>query len=167
MPTKPTAQGTPVPPNTTHSTATEAVKRPCSLGRRVMAMLYDGLLLIGLWMIAAVAVVVPTNQGVSPQSTWFQLYLLLVAWIYFAISWKKGCTLGMKAWHIRIETTPDASQEMTWLRTLIRFLVAVASLGSLGLGFLWSVFHPQKATWHDLASNTRLVVIPKSSSPKS
>ncbi len=150
-------------PDAPHSTATATDTRPCRLGRRLMAMLYDGMLLIGLWMIAAVAVVVPTNQGVGPETIWFQLYLLVVAWLYFAVSWRKGCTLGMKAWHIRIETTSD-ELPMSWPRTAIRFVVAVASLGSLGLGFLWSVFHPQKATWHDLASNTRLVVIPKSAS---
>ncbi|HEY7907135.1 MAG TPA: RDD family protein [Wenzhouxiangella sp.] len=164
MPATPSPEANREPPSTPHSTATTAVKRPCSLGRRLMAMLYDGLLLIGIWMIAAVAVVVPTNQGVTPQATWFQLYLLVVAWLYFAISWKKGCTLGMKAWHIRIETTLSETTSIGWLRTMVRFMVAVASLGSLGLGFLWSLFHPKKATWHDLASNTRLVVLPKSAS---
>lgn len=124
-----------------------------------MAMLYDGLLLVGIWMIAAVAVVVPSNQGIAPHTTWFQVYLLLVTWLYFAVSWRAGCTLGMKAWHLRIESF---SGQMGWVTTMVRFVVALASLGSLGLGFVWSLFHPEKATWHDLASNTRLVLIPKS-----
>lgn len=126
-------------------------------------MLYDGLLLIGIWMIAAVAIVVPTNQGVSPHTAWFQVYLLIVTWLYFAVSWMKGCTLGMKAWRLRIEST-STRQDIGWLTTMIRFVVAVASLGSFGLGFWWSLFHPQRATWHDLASKTRLVVVPKSTS---
>ncbi len=129
-----------------------------------MAMLYDGFLLVGIWMIAAVAVVVPTNAGVNPQTLWFQLYLLTIAWLYFGVSWRKGCTLGMKAWHIRIQSAQGTMGAMTWPNTLIRFIVAWASLGSFGLGFVWSLFHPKKATWHDLATNTYLVVIPKSSS---
>ncbi len=141
----------------------EPTHPPCRLHRRLLAMLYDGLLLVGIWMIAAVAVVVPTNQGVGPQTTWFQLYLLAVTWLYFAVSWKKGCTLGMKAWHLRIESTAH-ERAIGWPTTVIRFVVAVASLGSFGLGFWWSLFHPKKATWHDLASKTRLVVVPKSAS---
>lgn len=126
-----------------------------------MAMLYDGFLLVGLWMIATAIVVIPTNQGVNPETVWFQIYLLAVSWFYFALSWRRGCTLGMKAWHIRIYREDGL---IGWGRTLIRFVVAVASLGALGLGFLWSVFHPKKATWHDLATNTYLVVVPKSTS---
>jgi len=130
-------------------------------------MLYDGFLLVGIWMIAAVAVVVPTNHGVDPQTTWFQVYLAAITWLYFAVSWRKGCTLGMKAWHIRIQSGSGDRQSIGsigWGATLIRFVVALASLGSLGLGYFWSLFRKDKAAWHDLASNTFLVVIPKSAS---
>jgi uncharacterized RDD family membrane protein YckC len=128
-----------------------------------MAMLYDGFLLVGLWMIATALVVVATNRGVDPKTTWFQVYLLAVAWLYLAVSWRKGCTLGMKAWHIRIRSNQSP---MRWLTTWIRFVVALASLGAFGLGFVWSVFHPQKATWHDLASGTRLVTLPPKSASR-
>jgi uncharacterized RDD family membrane protein YckC len=128
------------------------------LSKRLLATLYDGMLLIGLWMIGAVAVVVPTNAGVDADTLWFQMYLAAIAWLYFAISWRRGCTLGMKAWHIRILAE---GQPMGWLATLVRFVVAIASWGSLGLGFLWSMFNADKSTWHDLASKSRLVVIAK------
>jgi len=136
---------------------------PCPLGRRLAAITYDGLLLVGLWMIAAAAVVIPLNDSVNPASGWFQLYLLVVSWLYFAVSWRGGHTLGMKAWRIRL-VAPE--QPVTWLATLMRFSVAIPSWLVFGLGFLWSMGHPQRATWHDLASGTALVVDPPRSKSK-
>ncbi len=132
-----------------------APAKPCGLPRRLIAMSYDGLLLIGLWMIAAAVVVIPLGSEVDASNPYFQLYLAGVAWAYFAISWRGGQTLGMKAWHVRIE---GQAKPIPWLTTVVRFVVALASLGTLGLGFAWSLFHPQSKTWHDLASGTRLVV---------
>lgn len=145
-------------PSIPHSTAVGATTRPCPLIKRLLAIVYDGLLLVGLWMIAAVAVVVPTNAGVAADTLWFQVYLAAVAWLYFAISWRRGCTLGMKAWHIRILAE---QQPMGWFATLVRFVVAIASWGSVGLGFVWALFNANKSTWHDLASKSRLVIVTK------
>lgn len=131
---------------------------PCGLVRRLAAMLYDGLLTLAILMLAAAIIVVPLDHAVSVGNPFFQLYLLLAAWLYFAICWRGGRTLGMKAWRIRIA---GPEQPMRWTRTLIRFLVALASLLVFGIGFLWSLFHPARATWHDLASGTRLYVEPR------
>jgi uncharacterized RDD family membrane protein YckC len=136
--------------------------RPCGLIRRLAAMTYDGLLLIALWMIAAAVVVIPAGHEIEPGAPIFQLYLLVVAWAYLAICWRHGGqTLGMKAWRIRLLGT---QQPVGWGTTAVRFVVAVASLLGFGIGFIWSLFHPRHATWHDLASGTYLVVEPKKSS---
>ncbi len=132
---------------------------PCGLLRRLAAMIYDGLLLVALWMIAAALVILPTGQEVEPGATIFQLYLLVVAWIYLALCWRLGGqTLGMKAWRIRLVGN---RRPISWGTTVVRFVVALASLLCFGLGFVWVLFHPRSATWHDLASNTFLVVEPK------
>lgn len=123
-------------------------------------MVYDGLLLLGLWMIATAIVIVPLGHGIEPGTPGFRLYLLIVAWAYFAISWRRGGqTLGMKAWRIRLLAEPAP---ISWGQATLRFAVALLSLGCLGLGFVWSLFHPRRATWHDLATATRLVVEPGS-----
>lgn len=117
-------------------------------------MIYDGLLVIALWMVAVAIVIIPLEGAITPGNTLFQLYLLLIAWIYFAISWRKGQTLGMKAWRIRLVSQQPV---IGWVATLVRFVVAIASLFCFGLGFIWSLFHPCRATWHDLASGTFLI----------
>lgn len=139
-------------------TKTDAPAESCGLPRRLAAMVYDGLLLIGLWMIATAIVIIPLGHGIEPGTSMFRAYLLIVAWAYFAISWRLGGqTLGMKAWRIRLVGDEGP---VSWSRATLRFAVALLSLGCLGLGFAWSLFHPARATWHDLASATRLVVVP-------
>lgn len=131
----------------------------CALPRRIAAIIYDALLIVALWMAATAVIVLIRQAEIGAASVAFQLYLLIVAWLYLAVSWRAGHTLGMKAWRIRLI---GDEQPVSWRSTVIRFVTALLSLASLGIGFLWSLFHPQRATWHDLASGTRLVVVPKS-----
>jgi len=132
---------------------------PCGLIRRLASMAYDGLLLVALWMIAAALVIIPTGREIEPGSAIFQLYLLAVAWVYLAVCWRLGGqTLGMKAWRIHLVGN---RRPISWGTTLVRFVVALASLLCFGLGIFWAIFHPRSATWHDLASNTFLMVEPK------
>ncbi len=145
--------------STDNNTENPSAPRTCSLPRRLAAMCYDGLLLIGLWMLAAAVVVIALDRSVDAGNPWFKAYLLAVAWPYFAVCWRAGQTLGMKAWHIHIRCLDDSRPG--WITSLLRFSVAVASLFCFGLGFLWSLLRRDRATWHDLASGTRLVVIPK------
>lgn len=135
--------------------STQRETRTCGLPRRLAAMVYDGLLLVAIWMVAAALVVIPLETEVNTGNPLFQLYLLVVAWVYFAVCWRGGKTLGMKAWRIRIE---GPESPISWARSLVRFAVALASLLVFGLGFFWSLFHPRRATWHDLASGTRLMI---------
>ena len=133
----------------------------CALPRRLAAIVYDGLLIVALWMAATAAVVILRQTEIQPANVFFQGYLLIVAWLYLAICWRAGQTLGMKAWRITLVTE---TRPIAWHLTIVRFLVAVLSWAGLGVGFIWSLFHPHKATWHDLASGSRLVVRPKQSS---
>jgi len=141
-----------------HSIPKKPDAHPCGLMRRLAAIVYDGLLLIALLMLATLIVILPLKDAITTHNVLFQFYLLVVSWAYFAVCWRGGQSLGMKAWRIHIvgTTTP-----VSWTDTAIRFLVSILSWTALGLGFLWSLFHPQRAAWHDLASGTQLVVRPR------
>lgn len=121
-------------------------------------MSYDTLLVVALLMIASMLIVIPAGDRIAAGNLAFQVYLLTVWFLYFAVCWRYGQTLGMKAW--RIELAAD-TRPVGWSRLLLRFLTAVLSLAALGLGFVWSLFDRQGRTWHDLASRTRLVVRPR------
>lgn len=123
-------------------------------------MVYDTLLVIGIVMVAAAFVVIPAGSEIRAGTLWFQAYILVVWWAYFAVCWRLGAqTVGMRAW--RVKLVAKDGEPISWIATVARFLVAWVSATVLGLGFLWSLFDPQRRGWHDMASATRLVVVPK------
>ncbi len=128
---------------------------PASLLRCFIAMVYDSFLLFSVLFFAA-AIAYPITQG--QISLGYQIYLLLVCFLYFAWSWLHGGqTLGMKAWRIRLQSIDGTP--VTWRRALLRFSMAIISWLALGIGFLWLIVKQQ--TWHDWASDTRIVLCPK------
>ncbi|WP_281268754.1 RDD family protein [Wenzhouxiangella sediminis] len=139
---------------------------PCGLLRRVASMVYDTLLVIALVMVAAAFVVIPAGSEIRSGTLWFQAYILVVWWAYFAVCWRlRAQTVGMRAW--RVKLVARKGERVSWGATVVRFLVAWISAAALGLGFLWSLFEPRRRTWHDLASATGLVVIPKADKHRS
>lgn len=133
---------------------------PCGLLRRLASMMYDAFLVIALLMVAAAVVVVPVGSDIEAGTLWFQAYLMLVWWAYFAVCWRLGGqTVGMRAWRVKLIT--EQGEHIAWANSALRFLVAGVSTAVAGLGFLWSLFDRRRRTWHDLATATRLVVIPK------
>jgi len=131
------------------------------LFRRLGAILYDSFLLISVLFFATGLFQIgwPVDSITMP---WFRIYLLIISYLYFSSSWLwGGQTLGMMAWRIRLQSTTDT--KITWWSTLRRFIIAIISWSIIGLGFWWALGDKQKRTWHDLASETRLVVIPKNS----
>lgn len=123
-------------------------------------MVYDSLLVVALLMVAAAVVVIPIGGEIRPGTFWFQLYLVAVWWAYFAVCWRMGGqTVGMRAWRVRLVT--ENGDYIGWTGSALRFFVAAVSAAAAGMGFLWSLFDPHRRAWHDMATATRLVVIPK------
>ena len=49
----------------------------------------------------------------------------------------------------------------TFASASVRFIAAIISWAPCGLGFLWQLWDPDKLTWHDRISGTRIVHYPK------
>ncbi len=129
----------------------------CPLPRRLLAMLYDTVILLGLLMLAS-AIALPFGgvNKVAFHDFWFTLWLWTVCFAYLAICWRYGgMTVGMRAWKVRLIS--DDGQIISWSRCLLRFLVGVVSLAVFGLGIFWALVDPKNRTWHDLATHTLLV----------
>lgn len=132
---------------------------PCGLLRRLAAVLYDSIVVLGLLLIATVPVVVIAG-GAMEQSLAFRIglriYLLAVAFAFFGGFWRfGGQTIGMRSWRIRVVGVDGT--RVGWREAAIRFGVAILSWAALGLGFLWSLIDRERRTWHDVASGTRLI----------
>lgn len=129
----------------------------CPLPRRLLAMLYDALILLGLLIVAA-AVALPFGnvQKVAFHDVWFTLYLFMVCFAYLAGCWRYGgMTVGMRAWRIRLVSSNE--QKISWPRCGLRFLTGMVSVGVFGLGILWALGDSKNRGWHDLAARTLLV----------
>ncbi|MGE0387038.1 MAG: RDD family protein [Gammaproteobacteria bacterium] len=130
---------------------------PAGLPRRLAAAAYDMLLLAAVLFFATVpAVALHGGRALEPHSPLFTLYLLAVAWLYFAWQWRRGGqTLGMKTWHVALRAEDGGT--ISWRQTLVRYAGALLSWAALGLGFIAALRDPQGRTWHDRWSRTRLV----------
>jgi uncharacterized RDD family membrane protein YckC len=137
-----------------------------ALWRRLAAMVYDGLLLLALLILAAAVAVLVLGLGLGiPTPTLsahplFRLYLLAVILAFFCGFWLHGGqTLGMRAWRVRV--VRDDGAPLTLGRALLRLAAATLSWAALGIGFLWSLIDPDRLTWHDRLTHTRLVMVEK------
>ena len=84
-------------------------------------------------------------------------YLLMVSFLFFGWCWTHGGqTLGMRAWKIRLVNFDGKT--VSWSQALTRFCLALLSWLPFGLGFIWSLFEPQRMAWHDRYSKSRLIV---------
>jgi len=139
--------------------------KPCGLFRRLLVMLYDGLVIIALLMLAtAIAMLLGMENRTAGKDPLYTAGLLVVWFLYQGWCWRKGgLTVGMRAWKVRIENTDGECPD--WSQCAVRFLVSWLSAAVAGIGFAWSLFRADRKTWHDLASNTRLLQVPKPGSP--
>lgn len=107
--------------DTTPATESTATARPAGMLVRLFAMVYDGLLLVAIWLIVS-AVLVPFGTShtsaqqhqlsvVAPAFRQYVLFPALVAvtWAFYGYFWVRvGHTLGMQTWRLKV-TRPDGS----------------------------------------------------------
>ena len=144
------------------------------LFRRLAAMFYDLLLSIALMMVVTLlyqqvllrllygseqlkAMAEAGRLDIDPVLATLLLFSLFG---FFAKFWTHtGQTLGMQVWGVRIQNA-DGSAIDLW-QALLRFLVAILSWLSLGLGYWWMLWDKQDRTWHDIYSESQVVRLPK------
>jgi len=141
-----------------------SVAAPASLWRRLAAGLYDLLPLLGLWFVAGLLALLVTGGALDPHRFAHKLLLqalvLVLSAAYFVLSWTRGGqTIGMRAWRLRL-TSADTSP-LGVSCALLRFFVALISFITLGAGFFWALWDPEKRTWHDIAARSLMVRIEK------
>jgi len=142
--------------------------------------LYEGVLLFGVVMLAGLAFGLATNTRNALQHRHgLQAFVFVVLALYFMYFWRRGQTLPMKTWRIRI--TDRRGRPLSWARAALRYLlawlwfvpplaamapfalrkgqIAVLLLGWVAIWALLSRFHPQRQFLHDALAGTRLVAV--------
>lgn len=149
-------------------------------GRRIACLLYEGVLLFGVVMVAGLLYGTLTGQRHALVGMYgLRAFLFVVLGLYFVWFWThSGQTLAMKTWHLRLVTRDG--QRLTLLRASSRYLAswlwfmpALAILGLSGVSSgpivattllagallyaLLARLHPSRQYLHDLLCGTRLV----------
>jgi len=146
-----------------------------SLGKRLLAIIYDVLIIFFITFIITLVIqqilinfqLVPLEhvqinaQGdkvaVIPGDSLVTLFLkslgFIVSFFYLLYYWtKRGQTPGMRVWKVKVinsnGTTPDSIQ------ATLRFIFAV-----FGLGLVWIPFNKDHLALQDAMSKTRLIRI--------
>ena len=153
-----------------------ATTRPRALiGWRLLALLYDAFPVIALWMLLSTAFTFgytflghhAVRENIAPFSP-LQWLLWLCCWlvtgVYATASWARGGqTLGMRPWRLHLQDADGGSpgRKALWRR----YAVGSLSLLAGGLGFWWAWIDRDRLAWHDRASGTRLVRMPRKGTP--
>ena len=157
--------------------------RPCPLWRRLLALVYDLLIVIAIVMVVGLLCQLATGGQLIQTGArtvipiWYRPLQGLVVAAYFISSWLRGGqTVGMRPWHLRL-TRADGGAP-TLQQALLRVLVAAAPLlllmlqPVLGLRTtLWTVllvwvgwfavalFDPHRRALHDIVAATELRLV--------
>ena len=141
--------------------------------RRLIALIYDAFLLFGLLVVPLFLFTALNNRGagipeqgvvhelppIAPAPILFAYTVCVIAGFYFFFWRKTGQTLGMQAWRMRV-VSRDGGRP-SWRQCAVRAAVGIGSLGLFGLGYWWLLIDRDRLTWHDRASNTKVIVLPK------
>jgi len=155
--------------------------------RRLGALIYDVLLLMAVIVIAGfVALPFTGGEAPSPGNPFYQTYLFVLSYVFFAWFWTRGGqTLGMRAWRLRVQNEDGSS--ISWSQSLLRFMAGVASVVLFGIGFYltkhepmsrlyligiatwvvlglsfcWTFVDKKRLAWQDHFSHCKVVVLPK------
>ncbi len=127
------------------------------IGRRLLSMLYEGLVVFSILLIGfLLPQVVLFGFGMNVTAKLLWLHVLVLLMLYFLWCWLNGGqTLPMKTWKLRI-----SSQDGSKLRpaqALLRYLAAWPSILFFGAGLFWAVFDKDKQFFHDRIAGTWIV----------
>lgn len=151
-------------------TEAAATERLPSAGvmRRLGAMLYDFLAVFAVMMVVTAALL-PITGGEAITSgrygAWeyaYQALLVALLILFFGLFWtRRGQTLGMLAWRLRLER--EDGSLLGWGDVLKRLAAATVSLALALAGYWWIWIDRDRLAWPDRWTKTRVVVLPKRS----
>jgi uncharacterized RDD family membrane protein YckC len=144
----------------------EIERQSAGVLRRLGAMLYDALLVMALLMVIT-ALMLPithgealTRQTLGPYEYLYRIVLLLALIGFFGLFWtKRGQTLGMQAWRLRMQKV-DGSL-LSWTDVVKRMGAAFISFAVAGCGYWWIWIDKERLAWPDRWTGTRVVVLMK------
>lgn len=127
------------------------------IGRRLLSLIYETLLLIAIVLLAG-GIAAAIAQTINPENArlYTQLIVFPASAVYFAWHWSRdGQTLPMKTWRLRLVTVNGNRVAMP--RALLRAVLATLGYLLLGTTVLWAFVDGDRQFLHDRLAGTRLI----------
>ena len=134
---------------------------PAPLWRRLVAALYDALLLAAVWTVVVMADTFLRGAGrIAYDAHVLRAELLLSGLLFFGWFWTHGGqTLGMRVWRLQLRRVDG--RPLNWPAAMARYAFAWLAWLPLAAGVLWCAIDPRGRAWHDALSGTEVVLLPK------
>lgn len=136
-----------------------AVPATPSIGRRLLSLVYEALLLTAVILMAGgMATALIQKTGIDQARAVTRSFVILVCAAYYAIQWlRRGQTLPMKTWRISLQAASGG--RITLRQALIRLALATLGYAAMGATILWALVDRDRQFLHDRLSGTRLVSV--------
>lgn len=131
---------------------------PAGIRRRLASLLYESLLLLGIWAATFMLphLVLGLAYHVTLPGSVLLLHLLAVFGAYFVWYWShSGQTLAMQTWKLQLVMADGGKPALKPL--LLRYALAWPSLLFFGAGLIWAFFDRDRQFLHDRLAGTRIV----------
>ena len=94
------------------------------LFKRLLINFYDVILLFAVLYFFTIPIILFTQGNAVLNSYLYQLYLILIVFLYYAWFWKKyNQTLGMRIWKVKIYSR--CSLSISYLQSFVRIIIAL------------------------------------------
>lgn len=125
----------------------------------LLAALYDLILILAVLFFAGLPFVLWQGGDFSDKPMVllsYQIYLGVISYIYFSYFWLiNGQTPGLRTWNLRL--IRQDGYLLTRKDSIIRFILSLISIATLGIGWLWLFFNRDNQSFHDQFSYTQIV----------
>lgn len=134
---------------------TTSILAPARIHRRLVAWVYDALIVTALWLVAGLISVALSGGDVAPQ--WLTLSMLaILIGSYFIVSWTRiGATAGMRAWRLRLVGL--SNEPLTCQESATRLCYCLLCCAPFPLILLAGTLSSDRTTLYDRMSRTRVL----------
>jgi len=131
------------------------------LMRRLLALLYDSILIIGIYMSYVILVTYLNGSALESQLEilFLQFSFIIFIFLFYCYFWKfnNGQTLGMQVWKIKLVSS--GNEEININKMVLRCALSmIFSLFFLS-NFIFIIFNKERKTLGDYFSKTKLLKV--------
>jgi uncharacterized RDD family membrane protein YckC len=129
--------------------------------RRLLALLYDSILIIGIYMSYVILVTYLNGSALESQLEilFLQFSFIIFIFLFYCYFWKfnNGQTLGMQVWKIKLVSS--GNEEININKMVLRCALSmIFSLVFLS-NFIFIIFNKERKTLGDYFSKTKLLKV--------